>query len=161
MKNRFQALKRVLSLIMVFAMVIGFVPAVASAAGETVTVYFRNDWLWPSVQVHYWGGTSAGTTWPGANMTKVDTVATPDGNRDVYAIEIPADVDGFLFSGIENGGSNRQQTPDIKTGLAHENAYTIHWDGSNKVKLIDYAPKYNVTVSVPDMVKTAGAAKAT
>ena len=49
MKNRFQALKRVLSLIMVFAMVIGFVPNVASAAEQTKTVYFQNNWMWTDV----------------------------------------------------------------------------------------------------------------
>ena len=106
-----------------------------------ITVYFRNDWLWPSVQLHYWGSGIAGdTSWPGINMEKVDTVSTSDGDRDVYMAEIPGDVDGFLFSGTEKGNaSNRQQTPDI-TGFADGDAYYIHWDGANKVNKFEYPP---------------------
>ena len=102
---------------------------------ETVTVYFRNDWLWPEVYVHYWND-SQGTAWPGELMTFVETTDA----GDVYTIEIPAWATSLLFNGLENGNpSNRQQTPDV-TSFADGDAFYIYWDGENKVSKFDYTP---------------------
>ena len=106
----------------------------------TITVYFRNDWLWPEVYVHYWGGTES-SSWPGAVMTKVDTVSTEYGDRDIYSAEIPADTTGLLFNGLENGNaSNRQQTSDITTGITDGAAWYIYWDNGNQVNTFTYTP---------------------
>ena len=103
---------------------------------ETITVYFRNDWLWTNVCAYYWG-TTADPTWPGVAMTKVGT----DSNLDVYAIELPAEATGLIFNGTKNDGSGAtDQTPDI-TGFADGDAYYIHWDGTNAVSKFDYTPE--------------------
>ena len=115
---------------------------------ETVTVYFRNDWLWPEVYVHYWND-AQGTTWPGELMTKVDTV---DGH-DVYTAEIPDWATGLLFNGLENGNSsNRQQTPDV-SGFADGDAYYIYWDGANKVSKFNYTPAGEEEPTDPPVVE--------
>ena len=166
MKNRFQALKRVLSLIMVFAMVIGFVPAVASAAGETKTVYFQNNWKWTDVCAYTYDVATnvfIGKAWPGTQMEFVEN----DGTYDIYKLEIPANVTGLVINGIKNDGSgNRDQTPDIKnTSIVFDTkCYYMEWNNGNAVKTFDYTPpvvEYNVTISLTDLTKTAGAAKAT
>ena len=102
-----------------------------------ITIYFRNDWMWTDVRVHYWGSANvADTAWPGAVMTKVDN----DGTYDIYSAEIPADVTGFLFNGLKDDGSgNLDQTPDI-TDAQDGDAYYIHWDDGNKVSKFDYTP---------------------
>ena len=104
----------------------------------TITVYFRNDWLWSEVRVFYWNAEPA-LTWPGIVMEKVGT-ATYDGQeRDVYAAQIPAGA-SFLFNGPENGNpTNTQQTPDITDG-ADGDAYYIHWADGNQVSKFDYIP---------------------
>ena len=102
-----------------------------------VTVYFRNDWVWPEVYVYYWDNPSGQKIeWPGEKMTKVDT----DSGYDVYAAQIPGWATGLLFNGLENTNpSNRQQTPDV-TGFADGDAYYIHWDRENKVSKFTYNP---------------------
>ena len=106
---------------------------------STITVYFRNDWLWTDVCIHYWGSSNAAdTTWPGMGMTYVE--ADENGN-DIYSAEIPADVTGIIFDGLKDDGSgNRDQSPDIVTGIADGNAYYMHWDGENKCSTFDYTP---------------------
>jgi len=103
---------------------------------ETVTIYFRNDWLWTDICVYYWG--SAATTdpvWPGVSMTKCDN----DGTYDIYSAEIPADVTGFLFNGQKDDGSGLDQSPDL-TNPADGDAYYMHWDNGNKCSKFDYTP---------------------
>ena len=98
---------------------------------STITVYFRNDWLWTDVCVYYWDA-NGNNSWPGQTMTKVDTVATSDGERDVYSATIPANVTGIIFNGIKNDdSSSRDQTPNIEDAIADGNAYYIYWDGTN------------------------------
>ena len=96
---------------------------------DTITVYFRNDWLWPEVYVHYWND-SQGTTWPGVKMTATgETYTTNDGARDIYSAEIPADVTGIIFNGPNNeDNSITQQTTNIESGIKDGNAYYIYYD---------------------------------
>ena len=103
---------------------------------ETITVYFRNDWLWTNVCAYYWG-TSSDPTWPGVAMAKVGT----DSNLDVYAIELPAEATGLIFNGTKNDGSGAtDQTPDI-TGFADGDAYYIYWADENAVGTFAYTPE--------------------
>lgn len=108
------------------------------AEPQTITVYFRNDWLWPEVDIHYWGGDDVtDTSWPGVAMTKVGT----DSGKDVYSAQIPAGVTGIIFNGLNNDNRDeRQQTPNIESGIADGNAYYIYWDGENKAGTFDYQP---------------------
>ena len=98
-------------------------------AASTKTVYFRNDWLWTNVKIHYWGG-SSGTTYPGIAMKKVDT----HNGYDVYSAEIPADTTGMLFNGTKNEGGGEDKSPDI-TDIRTNGCYYMHWDNGNKVLL--------------------------
>ena len=109
-----------------------------STGPEMITIYFRNDWLWTNVSVHYFGSpTVADTAWPGMKMDKVDN----DGTYDIYAAEIPADVEGIVFTGNKDTDPNAlDQSPDIKTGITDGSAYYMHWDGENKCSKFDYTP---------------------
>ena len=104
---------------------------------EMITIYFRNDWMWTDICVYYWGSaTTADTTWPGVAMTFVENLA----GLDIYKLEIPSDVTGFLFNGLKDDGSgNRDQSPDLTTP-ADGDAYYMHWDGENKCSKFDYTP---------------------
>lgn len=120
--------KKIISLLIVLAMLVAVVPAVFAADDSTITVYFQNNWLWTDVNVHYWG-VDFGTEWSGIAMTLVEN----DGTYDIYSAEIPANVTGIIFNGIKDDGSdNRDQTPNIegsniKTGVC----YYMAWDSAN------------------------------
>ena len=140
--NRFS---RVLSLVMVVAMLLSMMPASIFAVESTQTVYFQNNWKWTDVRVHYWGdGESA---WPGAVMTLVEN----DGTYDIYSAEIPANVTGIIFNGLKDDGSgNRDQTPDIEDSaiVSGNKCYYMKWDNGNTYGTFDYAPpvtEYAVT----------------
>ena len=64
--------------------------------GDTITVYFTNNWAFVTQNVHYWGSASGETTWPGLAMTFVET---NENGEDIYSAEIPADVTGIIFNG--------------------------------------------------------------
>lgn len=102
-----------------------------------ITVYFRNDWLWDTVYIHYWG--NGETSWPGIAMTKTGKtyyVESLKGDRDIYSVQIPAGVTGIIF----NDGVNNQQTPNIESGIADGAAFYIYYDGGNKAASFDYDP---------------------
>ena len=114
----------------------GDVVITAEAVKSTITVYFRNDWLWPEVYVHCWNDTD-NNGWPGLKMTFVET----QDDRDIYSAEIPLWAEKILFNGLENGSdTNRQETPHI-TEFADGDAFYIHWaDDANQVSKFDYVP---------------------
>lgn len=126
-----------LVIMMVLMMVMAVIPA-SAASDETITVYFRNDWNWSTVYIHYWGG-SESTSWPGKAMTKTGDTQKSDlvgGVRDIYSITIPAGSN-IIFN------NNSQQTPDITSGVVDGSAWTIYWDGTNNKNAytsIDYTP---------------------
>ncbi|MBO7196159.1 MAG: hypothetical protein J6V80_02390 [Clostridia bacterium] len=133
-----------------------FVDGKCSACGAVdpstrITVYFENNWLWTEVSVHYWGSASnPDTTWPGIAPTKVGSV----NGHDVYEIVLPADITGFIINGLKDDGSgNRDQTPDIKTGLANCVCYYMHWDNGNQVKTSEYHINETTTVA-PDCINS-------
>lgn len=81
----------------------------ATMFADTKTVYCQVTYNWwthgedfeggcPSaaVAVHYWGGASAGTEWPGVRMTAVV------GENGVWTCDIPSDVTGFCFVRVNN-----------------------------------------------------------
>ena len=76
---------------------------VKEAKAESTTIYCKMVYDWWTVDgaaigVHYWGGTSAGTSWPGARMEKVTT------DYGVYKYNVPSDVSGFMFTRINGSG---------------------------------------------------------
>ena len=113
------------------------------ALTETITVYFENNWLWTNVSCHYWGGEGfVGTEWPGQAMT---VVGTRDGH-DVYAIELPVGVTGFMFTGNKDTAPNEiDKSPDIPTtALGNGNAWKMDWADGNLVTPITYDPNGEV-----------------
>ena len=102
---------------------------------ETVTVYFVNNWKWTDVCCYYWVGEN-NNSWPGTAMTKVGT----SGQDDVYAVEVPANVDGIIFNGVMNDGSGKlDQSPDIKTGIVDGAGWKMDWvDNKNAVAEFTY-----------------------
>ena len=114
---------------------------------ETITVYFRNDWLWPEVYVHYWNAANEKTqttTWPGDQMTYVETI----NELNIYSAEIPVWATKLIFNGLNHENSeDRQQTPDV-TGFKDGSAYYIHWADGNQVSQFTYPPETvnNITI---------------
>ena len=96
------------------------------AAGE-VTVFCKvtqNWWLYnesgdpAAVGVHYWGGASTGTTWPGVRMS--ETTET-----HVWKLNVPADITGLIFTRV-NAGTGAVSDWGAKTG-----DLTLPTDGKN------------------------------
>ena len=100
-----------------------------------MNIYFRNDWFWSNVTVHFWGtDTDIGTAFPGAAMTLYDN----DGTYDYYVLKVPTDIDGLLFVGNKNDAPDVQdQSPDVNSGWYDGIVYYMHWDGGNKVSSFD------------------------
>ena len=138
--------KILISLLVLITMLFSMTAMTVSAADDgtdsgTITVYFRNDWMWPEVYCHYWDSTSS-STWPGVKMTLCGTQDDGNGSiKDVYSVQIPSGTTGLLFNGPHAEYADQtQQTPNIESGIADGKAWTIHWDGENKVKEISYTP---------------------
>ena len=72
------------------------------------TVYFINTGKWSVVNLHRWGGTAAGTSWPGEAMTKTGEKI---GEYDVYSFTAKqGDFANVIFTN-KNTGSD--QTADL------------------------------------------------
>lgn len=95
-------------------------------SADTITVYFENNWKWEDSKI-YWYGNQTGNVleWPGVEMTYVETNA--DGN-DIYSIEVPADIQGIVFSG---GG---EQSEDVLIGWFDGVCYYMLWDEESQTK---------------------------
>ena len=115
------------------------VPTGSLPEGEGTLVFFVNDWNWSDVKCHYWGGT-ASSEWPGTAMTKVGTTTTSNGTKDVYAIRVAVGTTGIQFNGIKDDGSgNRDQSPDITTGIVEGAAWKMVWIDGNAVESVIYS----------------------
>ncbi len=91
---------------------------------ETMTVYFQNNWMWTDVNAYFWGSaTTNSAEWPG----DVAKVYGNDGNYDIYAVTVPADIIGLIFNGQDGGTGSSNQTPDIKDAK-DGNCYYMIWD---------------------------------
>ena len=71
---------------------------------DTKTIYCQVTHNWwthddAAVSVHYWGGSSEGTTFPGVRW------AALPGENGVWVGEIPTDVDGFCFARVNREGN--------------------------------------------------------
>ena len=77
------------------------------AAPAEETVYFINTKKWSAVKAHAWGGTAAGTAWPGlATVKETEKIA----NYDVYSFT--AKVGAYKNVIFNNNGAG-SQTPDL------------------------------------------------
>ncbi len=156
MKNNTR--KILLALLLVFTMLMSLT-AVSAFAEEAeddgkITVYFQNNWLWTEVSCHYFGSaTEADTTWPGAAMTQVGTQE----EYQVYALDIPADVTGIVFTGVKNDGSGAlDQSPDIKEGIVDGAGWKMTWKDKNAVESFVYNPSAAPVETTYVLVGSAG-----
>ena len=103
--------------------------------GETIRIYFKNNWSWPQVNCHWWGSAAGESSWPGDVMNKVN------GTDDMYYLDVPADITGLLFNG--QGGYGEDKSEDVTTGIFNGAAWEMNWDDSTQKKTavpITYAP---------------------
>ncbi len=115
-------------------------PVDTPVTGDTITIYFENNWMWPEVSIYYWGGADGeNAEWPGAAMTEI-VGKSGDGVYDIYKMEVPADITGIVFSG--EGGYGRDQSEDV-TDIKDGFAYYMTYDeatGTKPCESYEYAP---------------------
>ncbi len=91
---------------------------------DTMTIYFENNWMWPEVYAYYWGGANGeNAPEPGEVVTEI-VGKNGDGVYDIYKIEVPADIEGIIFSG--QGGFGRDTSApvtDPKAGYCYYMTY--------------------------------------
>ena len=115
------------------------VPISPLPEGEGMLVFFVNNWLWTDIKCYYWGDEVTTPEFPGDAMVKVGVTDTSDGVRDVYAIKVPTGTTGIIFSGVKNDASgNRDQTPDITSGIVEGAAWKMNWADGNIAEPVDY-----------------------
>ena len=101
MQHKATLTKRVLSFIMVIAMMLTLAPLSVFAAETTRTVYFQNNWLWTDVRAYSFDAAgNYDVAWPGTAMTFVEN----DGTYDIYKFEVPATATTVIINGIKNDG---------------------------------------------------------
>ena len=96
---------------------------------NTVTIYFENNWSWPTVDFFYWYGENNNAAWPGVALT--DPIGKSAEGHDIYRIEVPVGIDGMIFSG--EGAYGRDQSTDIKA-FSNCNYYYMTWDEATQSK---------------------------
>ena len=109
----------------VFSLLIAAVLGISSAFATTV--YCKMDKAWwtvngAAVAVHYWGGASASTTWPGVRMAAVA------GEEGMWSYDVPADVTGLVFARVNGSGDLEDwgaKTGDLTLPTDDKNLFTI------------------------------------
>ena len=106
--------------------------SLSSAFATTVYCKMTQSW-WTAdgaaVGVHYWGGASAGTTWPGARMTSVT------GEEGMWSYDVPSDVTGLVFVRVNGSG-------DVTDWGAKTKDLTLPTDGKNLFTITNSSPTW-------------------
>lgn len=116
MKNNTR--KILLAILLIFTMMMSFATVsvfAEEAEAETKTFYFSNNKGWSTVNVHYWGGTTA-SDWPGVAATYV---GNNQYGESIYSIAVPADTTHIIF----NDGTS--QTVDIDLSIYTSNGFYL------------------------------------
>lgn len=99
--------------------------SISTAFATTVYCKVTQSW-WTkdgaAVGVYYWGGASAGTTWPGVRMTPVS------GAEGTWTYDVPEDVTGLIFTRVNGSGDIADwgaKTADLSLPTDAKNLYTI------------------------------------
>ena len=104
---------------------------------DGTTIYFENNWLWTDVRCYYWGDGVTAPEWPGVAMTNAGTY----NGHELYSFDVPAGVTGLIINGIKDDGSgNRDQSPDITSGIVNGAAWKMAWADGNLVESFIYDP---------------------
>lgn len=109
------------------AIAVTYQAAVTPPVATTMTVYCKNVQSWwtadgAAVGVHYWGGASAGTAWPGVRMAPVA------GQEGLWSYDVPADITGLIFVRVNGSGDVSDwgaKTGDLTLPTDGKNLYTI------------------------------------
>lgn len=109
------------------AIAVTYQAAVTPPVATTMTVYCKNVQSWwtadgAAVGVHYWGGASAGTAWPGVRMAPVA------GQEGLWSYDVPADITGLIFVRVNGSGDVSDwgaKTADLTLPTDGKNLYTI------------------------------------
>lgn len=141
--------KILLALLLVFTLLASIATVTAFAeeggADDSTTVYFENNWLWTDVCCYYWGDGVTSPEWPGTAMTNVGTLS----GHELYSFDLPTGVTSVIINGIKDDGSgNRDQTPDITSGIVDGAAWRMLWVDGNQVESFTYDPE-NPGASTP------------
>ncbi len=109
----------------IFSLLMAAVLSISTAFATTVYCKVTQSW-WTkdgaAVGVHYWGGTSAGTAWPGVRMTPVS------GEEGTWTYDVPEDVTGLIFTRVNGSGDIAYwgaKTADLSLPTDGKNLYTI------------------------------------
>ncbi len=109
----------------IFSLLIAVVLGVSTAFATTVYCKMTHSW-WTqdgaAVAVHYWGGESAGTSWPGVRMEAVT------GEEGTWSYDVPADVTGLMFVRVNGSGDIADwgaKTVDLALQTDGKNLFTI------------------------------------
>ena len=136
MKNNTR--KILLALLVVFTLLMSMATVTAFAeepsTDDNVTIYFENNWLWTDVRCYFWGDGVTAPEWPGEAMTNVGTA----NGHEVYSFDLPAGATSLVINGIKDDGSgNRDQTPDITSGIVDGAGWKMEWaDGNLAVEFV-------------------------
>ena len=112
-----------------------YVKGICSVCGQldledTVTIYFENNWTWPTVHFFYWYGENGNNAaWPGVDLK--DPIAKTVEGHDVYMIEVPVGISGLIFSG--DGQYGAEQCNNI-TEFGDCDYYYMTWDEATQSK---------------------------
>ncbi len=109
----------------IFSFLMAAVLSISTAFATTVYCKVTQSW-WTkdgaAVGVHYWGGASAGTEWPGVRMTPVS------GEEGTWTYDVPEDVTGLIFTRVNGSGDIADwgaKTTDLSLPTDGKNLYTI------------------------------------
>ena len=106
--------------------------SLSSAFATTVYCKMTQSW-WTTdgaaVGVHYWGGASAGTKWPGVRMPSVT------GEEGMWSYDVPSDVTGLVFVRVNGSG-------DVTDWGAKTKDLTLPTDGKNLFTITNSSPTW-------------------
>ena len=94
---------------------------------EKDSIYFVNVAGWAAPRVHLWGGTAAGTEWPGVEMTKLEDQIN---NYDVY--KYVADKGAYANCLFSDNGAEDKKTADL-TWTSGKYFYNDAWYALNEI----------------------------
>ena len=116
-------MKKIFSLFAAMMLMVSTVSATTIYCKMTHSWWTINESQQPAaVAIHHWGGTTAGTTWPGVRMTPVE------GQEGTWSYDVPADVDGLIFVRVNGSGDIADwgaKTANLSLPTDDKNLYTI------------------------------------
>lgn len=123
-------MKKIFSLFAAMMLMVSTVSATTIYCKMTHSWWTINENQQPAaVAVHYWGGASASTTWPGVRMAPVT------GEEGMWSYDVPADVDGLIFVRVNGSG-------DIADWGAKTGNLTLQTDGKNLFTITNEEPTW-------------------